>query len=186
MIVDKRFQNSVLLMLRGLIGKRLICYKCDPFRFSNMVYKKIGFQIEENAYLLKNEISPQPYFGVLEDICNFDFIHVQEQDICSGLAGVTQITMPVEAVISKISILNETRSMYAAGALVDEYHFVRGVVITVEDGREYSFEKSDDFSEEVIIRRGNHLLDQFSPIEQGVDAETGMDFRVTRAVQTIQ
>ena len=37
MIVDKRFQNSVLLMLRGLIGKRLICYKCDPFRFSNMV-----------------------------------------------------------------------------------------------------------------------------------------------------
>ena len=46
MIVDKRFQNSVLLMLRGLIGKRLISYKCDPFRFSNMVYKKIGFQIE--------------------------------------------------------------------------------------------------------------------------------------------
>ena len=45
MIVDKRFQNSVLLMLRGLIGKRLISYKCDPFRFSNMVYKKIGFQI---------------------------------------------------------------------------------------------------------------------------------------------
>ena len=83
------------------------------------------------------------------------------------------------------SILDESRSMYAAGALVDEYHFVRGVVITVEDGREYSFEKSDDFSEEIIIRRGNHLLDQFSPIEQGVDPETGMDFRVTRSVQTL-
>ena len=186
MIVDKRFQNSVLLMLRGLIGKRLMGYKCDPFRFSNMVYKKIGFQIEGNAYLLKNEISLQPYFGVLEDICDFDFIHVQDQDICSGIAGVTQIAMPVDALITQISILNESRSMYAAGALVDEYHFVRGVVITVEDGREYSFEKSDDFSEEIIIRRGNHLLDQFSPIEQGVDAETGMDFRVTRAVQMIQ
>ena len=58
-------------------------------------------------------------------------------------------------------------------------------MITVEDGREYSFEKSDDFSEEIIIRRGIHLLDQFLPIEQGIDAETGMDFQVTRTVQTI-
>ena len=73
--------------------------------------------------------------------------------------------MPVDAVISQISILNESRSMYAAGTLVDEYHFVRGIVITVEDGRESSFEKSDDFSEEIIIRRGIHLIDQFSPIE---------------------
>ncbi len=185
MVVDRRFQSDVILMLRGLIGKRLISYKCDPFRFSNMVYQKIGFQIEGNAYLLTNEITTQPYFGVTEDICDFNFTNVQNQDICSGLAGVAQITMPVDALITQISILNESRLMYAAGTLVDEYHFVRGIVITVEDGREYSFEKSDDFSEEIIIRRGNHLLDQFSPIEQGVDAETGMDFQVTRAIQTI-
>ena len=119
MIVDKRFQNNVLLMLRGLIGKRFNSYKCDPFRFSNMVYKKIGFQIEGNAYLLKNEISPQPYFGAFEDICDFEFIHVQEQDICSELAGVTQIIMPVNAAISQISILNESRLMYEKGTLID-------------------------------------------------------------------
>jgi len=185
MVIDKRFSRETMLLLQGLIGKRFENYECDPFRFSSMVYKIVGFQIDGLSYLLKNEIAAQHYFGAPEDICNFDFAAVEKEEIHSALDGVTQIVMPVDAIIAQIAILNESRFMYETDHLLDEYHFVRGVVITVSDGREYSFEKCDDFSEEIMIRRGSSLAEQFSPVEQGTDPETGMVFKVERELVSL-
>lgn len=75
-------------------------------------------------------------------------------------SDVEQIDIPFNAVIVQIKVVSETQRMIKNELLLDEYHFVRSIVFVLSDGREIAFDKTDDFSEQIAIRRGHNLIDQ--------------------------
>ena len=183
MVVDKRFSEKSLAILISMLGKEFRYFRCDPFSFNNMTYRVVSLFVGEYVYQVQNEAKVQAYFGAQEDICNLDVVQVSESDAHSMLSDVEQIDIPFNTVIVQINVVSETQRMMKNELLLDEYHFVRSIVFVLSDGREIAFDKTDDFSEQIAIRRGHNLIDQIPPIDTASDLDSGFCMQVTRDVQ---
>lgn len=185
MVVDKRFDKESMELIASMIGKNFEKYRCDPFIFNNMVYKIVSLFIGDEVYQLQNNANVQEYFGATEDICNLCIMPARISDACSSLNNVAQIDIPFNASIVQIILVNETQCMYNGDRLVDEYSFVRCIIFVLSDGREVSFEKTDDFSEQIAIRRGYNLVSQIPPVQACTDLEPGYCMKAIRNIQHI-
>lgn len=106
-------------------------------------------------------------------------------DARSSLDNVAQIDIPFNASIVQIILVNETQCMHNGNKLIDEYSFVRCIIFVLSDGREVSFEKTDDFSEQIAIRRGYNLINQISPVQACTDLKPGYCMKTIRDIQRI-
>ena len=185
MVVDKRFDKGSMELVASMIGKGFKKYRCDPFIFNNMVYKIVSLFIEDEVYQLQNNASVQEYFGATEDICNLCVTPASISDARSSLDNVAQIDIPLNASIVQIILVNETQCMYNGDQLIDEYSFARCIIFVLSDGREVSFEKTDDFSEQIAIRRGYNLVNQISPVQACTDLEPGYCMKKIRDIRHI-
>ena len=185
MTVDKSFDENTLAILVSMIGKKLRWFRCDPFSFNNMAYKVVSLFVGEYVYQVQNEAKVQAYFGAQEDICNLDVIQVSESDAHSMLYDVEQIDIPYNATIVKIEVVSETQRMMKNELSLDEYHFVRSIVFVLSDRREIAFDKTDDFSEQIAIRRGHNLIEHVPPIDADSDLEPGLRMQVTRDIRCL-
>lgn len=185
MVVDKRFDKGSMELVASMIGKEFKKYRCDPFIFNNMVFKIVSLFIGCEVYQLQNNASAQEYFGTTEDICNLCIMRASVSDAHSALDNVPQIDIPFNASIVQIILVNETQCMHNGNKLIDEYSFVRCIIFALSDGREVSFEKTDDFSEQIAIRRGYNLINQISPVQACTDLEPGYCMKTIRDIQRI-
>lgn len=185
MVVDKRFDKDTVALLASMIGKEFEKYRCDPFIFNNMVYRIVSLFIGGEVYQFQNNASAQEYFGTTEDICNLCIMRASVSDAHSALDNVPQIDMSFNASIVRIILVNETQCMHNSNKLIDEYSFVRCIIFVLSDGREVSFEKTDDFSEQIAIRRGHDLVNQISLVQTCTDSEPGYCMKTVRDIQRI-
>lgn len=185
MVVDKRFDKGSMELVASMIGKEFKKYRCDPFIFNNMLYKIVSLFIGDEVYQLQNNANVQEYFGATEDICNICITPVSISDARSSLDNVAQIDIPFNAPIEQIILVDETQCMYNGDQLIDEYSFVRCIIFVLSDGRKVSFEKTDDFSEQIAIRRGYNLINQISPVQACTDLESGYCMKTIRNIQRI-
>lgn len=185
MVVDKRFDKDSMELVASMIGKEFKKYRCDPLIFNNMVYKIVSLFIGDEVYQLQNNASVQEYFGAIDDICNLYITPASISDARSSLDNVEQMDIPFNASIVQIILVDETQCMYNGDQLVDEYSFVRCIIFVLSDGREVSFEKTDDFSEQIAIRRGYNLVNQISPVQACTDLEPGYCMKTIRDIRHI-
>lgn len=157
--IDMRFDVNVM---RNLVGKKMVKYKCDTFDFTNSVTQIVGIYIGERVYSLTNIQESIDYFGNIEDVAICRFVETTDEHIKSAFKDTEMITTPVEDIIDKILLVNENQKIYNSNEELYNVWLTRGIIFYVK-GREIMFEKDNvPFSEEIIIQRGYNLTEKLS------------------------
>lgn len=157
--IDMRFNQDII---RSLIGKNFVKYRCDRFVFTNSVTQRVGLFIDDKAYNLTNCQEAVDYFGQVEDVAVSRFEETSTDEIKSAFSDVEQIDTPIGAFIDEIRLVNENQCIYVNGECTYDVWLTRAIIFVV-DGREVLFEKDIvPFSEEIIIMRGYDLEGQLS------------------------
>lgn len=156
--IDMRFDQS---LLKTFVGKKFVKYRNDPFLFTNSVTGTVGIYIGQKVFELRNEQEAVDYFGYIDDYAVFKLMKSAPDKIQSFFVNITQIDTPIHETIQKIIIVNENQRMFQKNIQTYDVWLTRGVVFFV-GGREISFQKDVvPFSEEIIIRKGYNLINEF-------------------------
>lgn len=161
--IDVRFSASDLAEIQGLVGKRMVKYKCDPFEFSSSVYGVVGVAFEDVSFAFTNLAEARDYYGEQEDVAVFKIERRPFSDIQSLIQNQEMLDMPVGDVVSKVVIVNECQQLFENGEQTYEVWLTRGIIFQFEDGHELSFEKNIWFSEDITVEKGYDLISRFSP-----------------------
>ena len=154
---DIRLNQTIF---KQMINKSFIKYKCDPFVFTNSVTGIVGLYIGDKIFQLKNEQKEFHYFNSVDDISLWQITESKASDIQSAFIDINQIETPIEQIIKKITLVNEQQI-----AFINEQCYslwiTRAIIFHLEN-RDIYFEKDNTaFSEEIIIKRGHNLLEEF-------------------------
>lgn len=161
-IMDMRFDKK---LFKGLIGQVFHKYKCDPFVYTPSVTQIVGVYIGNQVYQMTNIQESLDYFGEQEDISVCRFEESVDGRIQSAFTDVRQTDRKVEGTIDKIVLVNEHQQISGNDMQPYDVWLTRGIVFYVS-GREISFEKQNvPFSEEIIIRTGYDLIEQFGDVK---------------------
>ena len=110
--IDMRFNVNVI---KRLIGKKFIKYKCDPFDFTNSVTQIVGIYIEEWFFSLTNIQENVDYFGDVDDVAICRFTETVDDSVKSAFKDTEMITTPVRGTIDKIILINENQKLFRNG-----------------------------------------------------------------------
>ncbi len=110
------------------------------------------------------------YYGQNEDVAIFKMSNIPYDDIHSMIQNQTMIDTPVSSIISEIDIVNERQSLFENETLVYEVQVTRGIIFKFKDGHEISFEKEIWFSEDISVKKGYDLIQQFSSTDEFEEA----------------
>ena len=91
-----------------------------------------------------------------------------EQNIHS-LTGENMLDIPIDMKIIRVDIINENQRLYKNGIQTYEVWVTRGVIFKLENGREISLEKDVWFSEDIIVERGEKLIEKFVSTNEFVE-----------------
>lgn len=154
---DFRFNESCF---KPLIGNHFLKYRCDPFEYTNSVTGIVGIYINDKVFELRNEQQTMKYFDSIDDIALWTFKEVHANDIHSFFEDTNQIDTPVDEKIKKITLVNEHQ---IANISNDNYDmWITRAIIFHLDNKDIYFEKdSTAFSEEIEIKRGHDLINEF-------------------------
>ena len=164
--IDTRFNDETMEMLRNMLGRTMIKYKCDPFIFSTSVYGIVGIFFKGRAFTFTNTTEAKDYFGTTEAVAIFHLAQTPEAEIKSRLQDEEMIDVSVNNQISEISVINEHQSLFENGVQTYDVWLTRGVIFKFVDGMELSFEKNVWFSEDITIEKGYDLITRFSPVNE--------------------
>ncbi len=171
--LDMRFDRNIC---RNIIGKTFHKYRCDRFDFTNSVTQIVGVYIENSIYALKNIQETVDYFGNQDNIGVFKIVKVDENHIKSAFQDQEQIDTPVMSRITGIQLVNERQQIFLHKAVEYDVWLTRAIIFIFND-RQILFEKdSVPFSEEIIIRRGQALVDTIASETEFLD---GWDNSIT-------
>lgn len=163
--IDVRFDESVMSMLKSMIGKMFNQFKCDSFDYSPMVYGLVGLYIDNKIYKFDNFIEVQDFYGALEDVAILKIHTAEDGEIQSCGEGILMVETPIMAKITGIRVVDENQRLYVKGEQTYNVWLTRGLIFDLEDGREVSFEKSIWFSEFIHVQRGYDLLKTYQPTD---------------------
>lgn len=162
--------------IKGMLGKRMLKYRCDPFEFSTSVYGIVGIALEDSSYAFTNFTEVMDYYGDKEDVALFKFKQMPYTDIHSMIQGQAMIDNPIDSIVKEIDVVNETQQLFDNGVLTYEVLVTRGIIFKFDAGHELSFEKNIWFSEDISIEKGYNLIDRFSPVSEFEESWSG-DFK---------
>lgn len=159
MIKKQDFRLSTTLF-KPLIGQCFIKYRCDQFEYTNSVTGIVGFYIGDKVFELKNEQKSITYFDSVDDIALWAFKEVQNNEIHSFFEETEQIDTPVNETIKKITLINEHQKVIISSNTYEMW-ITRAIIFHLEN-KDIYFEKDNTaFSEEIEIKRGHDLIDEF-------------------------
>lgn len=164
--IDVRFGSQEMELLKHMVGKVMMKYKCDPFLFSTAAFGIVGFIVDDNAFVLTNTTRPMDYYGATEDVAVMNLSQTEEQKIHSLVEDNQMVNTPVGKKITGVDIVNEHQRLFQNGVQIYDVHLTRGVIFYFEDASELSFEKNVWFSEDITVGKGEGLLDQFTSADE--------------------
>ena len=151
----------------------MLKYKCDPFEFSTSVYGIVGIAFEDASYAFTNLTEVIDYYGEQEDVALFKIERKPFSVIQSLIHNQTMIETPVESIISEIIVVNEHQQLFENKEQTYDVLLTRGIIFRFIDGLELSLEKNIWFSEDITVKKGYNLIDNFSPTSEFVESWSG-------------
>ena len=167
--IDDRIVIEKTGIFSEMVGSRMLSYKHDPFQYTDSVYGISGLFMENQIYAVTNRVEVRDYYGSEEDVAIFKVSHAKADDIHSYIQGESLINIPVNQVIKKILVVNEHQCLFENDSQTYDVWLTRGFVIGLEDGLQICFEKDIWFSEDINIKRGYRLEEQFMPMDSITD-----------------
>lgn len=163
--IDIRFDDHMMAILKSMVGKKFLRYKCDPFVYSPAVYGVVGVCTDSGSYAFTNTTEVMDHYGNDEDVAVFRLEERPEEQIVSLVQNVKIVDIPVNRSIQEIKVINEHQMLYMNDIQTYDVWLTRGIVFIMDDGLEISLEKSVWFSEMITVGKGEHLIDTFEPIQ---------------------
>lgn len=135
-------------------------YRCDSFDYTNSVTGVVGIYINDKTFELRNEQESIQYFDSVDDIALWSIKEVNDNDIHSFFEDTDQIDTPVDEKVNKITLVNEHQKVKISDDIY-ELWITRAIIFHLET-KDIYFEKDNTaFSEEIEIKRGHDLVNEF-------------------------
>ncbi len=168
------FSNNAINILQNMIGKTFDKYKCDTFINSPMVYGIIGIYIEGKAFKLTSLLKEVNRFLTQDEVAQFEIKEVANDEIKTFMVDGEMIETPVKSKIKSISIVNDFQTIDYQEKLY-KFSSTVGLIFTLDDSREISFEIGTWFSEMITIQRGYNLIEKFTPTDDFLEEWEGCE-----------
>ena len=162
-MVDIRFDNATMEMLKSMIGKAFEYYSCDPFIFTPSVFGIVGFRIGGDTYKMTSNLEVVHRFFHDDEVAVMRLAPCQPGEIVSMMEDGQMIETPVKDTIISIDVVNDREAVAHDGERM-EMLSTKGIIFHLSGGNEISFEIGTWFSEMITIRRGYELVKQFTPL----------------------
>ena len=154
---DMRLNEEIF---KNMIGHRFVKYKCDAFVYTNSVTGIVGIYLDDGIYKIKNEQESIQYFDSIDDVAVWNINKVENSDIQSYFDNTQQIDNPVDEIIKKITLVNEHQTI-EINHIKYELLVTRSIIFHLET-KDIYFEKDHvSFSEEIEIKRGHDLINEY-------------------------
>lgn len=166
--------KSEINILKNMVGKTFDKYKCDPFINSPMVYGITGIYVGGKSFKLTSLLKEVNRFLTKEEVAQFEITETTDDNIKTFMIDGEMIETPVKSKIKSISIVNDFQTIKHQEKLY-EFSSTIGLIFTLEDTREISFELGSWFSEMITIQRGYNLIEKFTPTDEFLEEWEGCE-----------
>lgn len=160
-IIDAKFKQPEINLLKDMVGKNITSIEHDAFVFTNTSSQIVQINIGEEKMYIYNFAEENDYYGVSEDVGIMSF----EDTRYPAVDLKKFITLPIGDVVKKIIVVQEHQKLYEKEIQTYDVSLTRGIIIDFGT-YQVSFEKAVWFSEDIIVRKGYNLAEEFAPIEQ--------------------
>ncbi len=158
--IDIRLKDTEVQLIKSLCGSTLKSIYHDKFMFTDTSSQIVKLVSDKSNYFLYSFAEPLDYFGSEEDVAVWSF----EDAECPAVSHKQFIETPINEIVKHIYIVQERQKLFEAGNQTYDVRLTRGLIFDFGD-YQVSFEKAVWFSEDIIIRKGYNLIDEFDPVE---------------------
>ena len=159
--IDVRLKKEDIQILQSAVGKKLDRIEHDEFVFTNTSSQTVRLVLGDELFYLYSFTEPLDYYGTEEDVAVWS---VEEKEY-PLIADKSFVTTPFQEKITAIRIVQEHQMLFDNARQTYDVWVTRGIIIEFGD-HELAFEKPVWFSEDIVIRKGYDLLEEFQPVEE--------------------
>lgn len=177
--IDKRLKPDEMMILKQLVGQKIVSFQHDEFLFINASSQMVGIETEYGMKYLYSFTEPLDYYGSVEDVAVWELTDTKYPLVDRKKI----IASPVKEVIKEIHIVQENQKLFENGKQIYDVWVTRGIIFDF-GGHQYSFEKPVWFSEDIYIQKGYNLINKFASTDEFVndDWENGYTAECERKI----
>lgn len=164
--VDVRLKNSQMELLHSIVGKEIQSINHDQFTFVSSSSQIVQINAENGTFYLYSFTEPIDHFRSIEDVAIWSF----ETERYKAVDNKNFINTPFMEKVKTISVIQENQRLYQNGKQIYDVWLTRGLIFDFGE-HQLSFEKAIWLSEEIYIRKGYNLIDDFAPTDSFIDSD---------------
>lgn len=180
--IDIRLKSEEISALTSLVGRTLESIQHDPFTFVNASSQVVQLNSDIGSFYLYSFSEPLDYFGTVEDVATWSF----ESERHKFVERKSFISTPIQEVVKDISLVQENQRLYKGQEQIYDVWLTRGIIIDFGD-HQLAFEKAVWFSEDIYIRKGYNVVNQFASVDSFVnnDWDSGLNAACSRKIESL-
>ena len=114
-LLDLRFSEKTLKILKGMAGQVFEKYRCDPSIFHPVYLLPVGIYAGGKCYIMTQEITDKAAGGKKTDVLAWIFREAEEKEIRSSRPAVVQEDHALQKEIKEVRIINEKKTLSRCG-----------------------------------------------------------------------
>ena len=181
--IDVRLKNEDIRILQAAVGKDLDRIEHDEFVETNTSSQAVRFVLGDARFYLYSFTEPLDYYGAEEDVAVWS---VKEKEYLL-IVNKSFVSTSIQEKITAIHIVQEHQRLFENSQQTYDVWVTRGIIIDFGD-HELAFEKPIWFSEDILIHKGNNLIERFQPVEEICKSgkwKDGITMECSREIMTL-
>lgn len=110
-LLDLRFSEKTLKILKGMAGQVFEKYRCDPSIFHPVYLLPVGIYAGGKCYIITQKITGRAAGGKKTDVLEWIFREAEEKEIHSSRPDVVQEDHALQKEIKEVRIINEKKTL---------------------------------------------------------------------------
>lgn len=178
--IDRLLDINSIDMLKSMIGKRLLAVKCNEDKLCS-AQCLVQLDFDDASFQIDSYAASVDYYG--------DYEEITALEVTEGAYKYNQYALQpfyIGETIKEICIVNyhvcdNNPIIYSTYM----YSFTKGIIMTLEDGTQLSFERYSNFTEMVVVEHGTNLIDMLESIDK-YGGELNSEWDTERFVDVIK
>lgn len=162
--IDIRLNETEMAQLNNLCGATIKSIYHDPFTLTNTSLQIVKMSFDNGDYFLYSFTEPLDYYGSTEDVAVWTFKNKEYPAVSKKIF----IEAPINEIVHQIHVVQENQKLFENGNQTYDVWLTRGLIFDFGD-YQFSFEKTVWFSEDIIIRKGYNLINEFNSTDSFTD-----------------
>ena len=133
-LLDLRFSEKTLKILKGMAGQVFEKYRCDPSIFHPVYLLPVGIYAGGKCYIMTQEIMETAAGGKKTEILEWIFREAEEKEIRSSRPSVVQEDHARQKEIKEVRIINEKKTLSRGGKAKYCVYLTKAVRFIFEKG----------------------------------------------------